>query len=148
MCIRDRRKIDRSKKMSDTELKIHNILWEFMPQMYAMIREVMHREFNRRHYDTQLLSGVILAQGQRLTELKTGEGKTLVATLRYSGRHSALSDVKRISKPGLRVYKGATSLPWVLNGLGLAIISTPKGIMTDKQARKAGLGGEVMAYVW
>jgi len=75
------RKIDRSKKMSDTELKIHNILWEFMPQMYAMIREVMHREFNRRHYDTQLLSGVILAQGQRLTELKTGEGKTQVFQL-------------------------------------------------------------------
>lgn len=74
--------------------------------------------------------------------------KTLVATLRYQGRHSALTDVKRVSRPSLRVYKGADSLPWVLNGLGIAIISTPKGVMTDKQARKQGLGGEVMAYVW
>jgi small subunit ribosomal protein S8 len=68
--------------------------------------------------------------------------------LRYENRKPALTAVKRISKPGLRVYKGKTSLPWVLNGLGIALISTPKGVMTDKQARKEGLGGEVMAYVW
>lgn len=75
------RRIERTKKLSDVEIKIHNLLWEFMPQMYAMVREVMHREFNRRHFDTQLLAGVILAQGQRLTELKTGEGKTQVFQL-------------------------------------------------------------------
>jgi len=60
----------------------------------------------------------------------------------------ALTRVKRISKLGRRVYKNKNSLPFVLNGLGTAIISTPKGIMSDKQARKEGVGGEVMAYVW
>lgn len=75
------RRIDRAKKLAPAELRVQQILWEFMPQMYAMVREVMHREFNRRHYDTQLLAGVILAQGQRLTELKTGEGKTQVFQL-------------------------------------------------------------------
>lgn len=65
-----------------------------------------------------------------------------------SNKNPALTDVKRISKPGLRIYKGSKKLPWVLNGLGIAIVSTPKGLMTDKQARKASLGGEIMAYVW
>jgi small subunit ribosomal protein S8 len=72
----------------------------------------------------------------------------ITITLKYEGRAGAVSDVKRVSKPGLRVYKGAKALPRVLNGLGIAIISTPKGLMTDREARKAGLGGEVMAYVW
>ena len=68
--------------------------------------------------------------------------------LKYNSRIPALSDVKRVSKPGLRVYKGAKALPRVLGGLGVAVISTPKGLMTDKEARKSGLGGEVMAYIW
>src|SRR4051812_10295955 len=63
--------------------------------------------------------------------------------LRYEKRMPAVTEVKRISKPGLRVYKGKTALPYVLNGMGIALISTPKGIMTDKQARKEGVGGEV-----
>lgn len=63
-------------------------------------------------------------------------------------KEPALSGVKRISKLGRRVYAGSRNLPRVQNGLGIAIISTPKGIMTDKQARKEGVGGEVMAYVW
>ncbi len=79
-------------------------------------------------------------------DVKT-ENKILV-TLKYESKKPALEDVKRISKPGLRVYKGSKKLPWVLNGLGVAIISTPKGVMTDKQARKESLGGEVMAYIW
>ncbi len=69
-------------------------------------------------------------------------------TLRYDGKTPRLTDVKRISKPGLRVYKGARELPRVLNGFGIAIISTPKGLMTEKEARSAKLGGEVMAEVW
>lgn len=77
-----------------------------------------------------------------------GNFKQLVATLKYDGRQPALTDVKRVSKPGLRVYKNSKSLPRVLNGLGIAVISTPKGVMTDHQARKLGLGGEVMALVW
>ena len=59
-----------------------------------------------------------------------------------------ITDVKRVSKPSLRVYKGVKDLPRVLNGLGVAIISTPKGLMTDKQARKQKVGGEVLALVW
>lgn len=72
----------------------------------------------------------------------------IAVTLKYEGRKPVLMDVQRISKPGLRIYKGNKELPWVLNGMGIAIISTPKGVMTDKQARKEGVGGEVMAYVW
>lgn len=74
--------------------------------------------------------------------------KMIEANLVYQGRNPILTDVKRISKPGLRVYKSCADLPRVLNGLGFAIVSTPKGIMSDREARKIGLGGEVMAYVW
>lgn len=80
------------------------------------------------------------------------DGHAISVQLFYGGssakKEPALSDVKRISKPGLRVYKSKKTLPWVLNGLGIAIISTPKGIMSDAQARKEGVGGEVLAYVW
>lgn len=69
--------------------------------------------------------------------------------LRYSEeREPAIAGIQRISKPGRRVYKGATDLPRVLGGLGVAIISTSQGLMTDKQARRARVGGEVLAYVW
>lgn len=74
--------------------------------------------------------------------------KDIEVKLKYQDKIPVLKDVKRISKPGLRVYKGKSNLPKVLGGLGIAIISTPKGIMTDKQARKNGLGGEIMAEVW
>ena len=76
------------------------------------------------------------------------EKNQVLVTLKYENKKAVLTDVKRISKPGLRVYKNKQSLPYVLNGLGIAIISTPKGIMTDKSARKEGVGGEVMAFVW
>lgn len=70
-------------------------------------------------------------------------------TLRYTQeRERAISGIRRISKPGRRVYRGATDLPRVLGGMGVAIISTSKGVMTDKQARQAKVGGEVLAYVW
>jgi small subunit ribosomal protein S8 len=69
--------------------------------------------------------------------------------LRYSEeRESAIAGLRRISKPGRRVYKGARELPRVLGGLGVAIISTSRGVMTDRQARREGVGGEVLAYVW
>ena len=76
-------------------------------------------------------------QGMIQITLKYGEKKERVIT-----------GLKRISKPGLRVYAKASEVPKVLNGLGIAIISTSKGIMTDKEARKQGLGGEVLAYIW
>ena len=69
--------------------------------------------------------------------------------LRYSGdREPVISGVRRISKPGRRVYRGARELPRVLGGLGVAIISTSQGVMTDQQARRAKIGGEILAYVW
>ena len=70
-------------------------------------------------------------------------------TLKYlPGKERAIQGLKRVSKPGLRVYAGADELPRILKGLGVAIISTSKGIMTDREARKAHVGGEVLAFVW
>ena len=70
-------------------------------------------------------------------------------TLKYDEKGTRVIDgIKRISKPGLRVYAGKEELPKVLNGLGIAIISTSKGLKTDKEAREAGMGGEVLAYIW
>ena len=69
-------------------------------------------------------------------------------TLKYNGTEKVISGLRRVSKPGLRVYAGADELPRVLRGLGIAIISTSKGVMTDKQARKLHVGGEVLAFVW
>jgi small subunit ribosomal protein S8 len=63
-------------------------------------------------------------------------------------RRPVLTGVKRISKPGRRVYKGKQALPWVLSGLGIAIVSTPKGLMTGQEARRLGVGGEILCYVW
>lgn len=78
----------------------------------------------------------------------THKEREILVTLKYADRKPAITDIKRVSKPSLRVYSAATKLPYVLNGLGLAVISTPKGLMTEKQARKSKLGGEVLAFVW
>lgn len=72
----------------------------------------------------------------------------IIVQLLYIARKPAITDIKRISKPSLRIYKGVAQLPAVLNGLGIAIISTPKGLMTNKKARKLKVGGEVLAFVW
>ena len=70
-------------------------------------------------------------------------------TLKYNaGKEKVISGLRRVSKPGLRVYVGADELPRVLRGLGIAIVSTSKGVMTDKKAREAHVGGEVLAFVW
>ena len=75
--------------------------------------------------------------------------KNILLTLKYGNKkEKVITGLKRISKPGLRVYVKSDEVPKVLNGLGIAIISTSKGIMTDKEARKQNLGGEVLAYVW
>ena len=77
------------------------------------------------------------------------EGRTLTVNLKYADKKErVITGLKRISKPGLRVYAKSEELPRVLNGLGIAIISTSKGIMTDKEARKENIGGEVLAYIW
>ena len=76
-------------------------------------------------------------------------GKTLAITLKYGqNRERSIAGVRRVSKPGLRVYAKSTGLPKVLGGLGIAIISTSQGLLTDRQAHASGVGGEVVAYVW
>jgi small subunit ribosomal protein S8 len=88
--------------------------------------------------------------GWRVEEPAEDEvGKTLVLDLKYGpNRERSIAGIKRISKPGLRVYAKSTNLPRVLGGLGVAIISTSSGLLTDRQAGKKGVGGEVLAYVW
>ena len=77
------------------------------------------------------------------------QGKMIEVTLKYGPNgEKVIQGLKRISKPGLRIYSNADQLPKVLNGLGIAIVSTSKGIVTDKNARKLNVGGEVLAYVW
>ncbi|MBQ1778078.1 MAG: 30S ribosomal protein S8, partial [Acidaminococcaceae bacterium] len=81
--------------------------------------------------------------------IEDNKQNVIKVSLKYgANREKVISGLKRISKPGLRVYSQKDQLPKVLGGLGIAIISTSQGLMTDKAARKAGLGGEVLAYVW
>ncbi|NJK34924.1 MAG: 30S ribosomal protein S8 [Oscillatoriales cyanobacterium SM2_2_1] len=79
-----------------------------------------------------------------------GIGRTLNVTLKYQGRgrQPLITRLKRVSRPGLRVYSNHRELPRVLGGIGIAIVSTSRGIMTDREARKQGVGGEVLCYVW
>lgn len=79
-----------------------------------------------------------------------GNFKDIRVTMKYGAdkNHKIITGLKRISKPGLRIYAGAEDLPRVLGGLGIAIISTNKGVITDKEARKQKIGGEVLAYIW
>jgi small subunit ribosomal protein S8 len=94
----------------------------------------------------------ILQQEGYIASYKTEDlevGKNLIITLKYGpNRERSIAGIKRISKPGLRVYEKSTNLPKVLGGLGVAIISSSSGLLTDRQAAKKGVGGEVLAYVW
>lgn len=97
------------------------------------------------------IARILLDEGyvNGLEVLEEGAHPVIKIALRYSeDRERAISGIRRISKPGRRVYRGAQELPRVLGGLGVAIISTSQGVMTDKQARRAKVGGEVLAYVW
>ena len=97
------------------------------------------------------IANILLEEGyiKALEEIKDNTQGIIRITLKYDEKGARVIDgLKRISKPGLRVYASKDELPQVLNGLGIALISTSKGIKTDKEARKEGLGGEVLAYVW
>ena len=97
------------------------------------------------------IAQILLDEGYISSFEETTEGafKTLNVNLKYGAKgEKVITGIKRISKPGLKVYAGANELPKVLSGLGIAIVSTSKGVMTDKNARKLGIGGEVLAYVW
>lgn len=81
-------------------------------------------------------------------QAKSKKQEELVLTLKYEGKKPALTDVQRVSKPGLRIHAGKTKIPKVLGGLGATIISTSQGLMVDREARKKGLGGELICKVW
>ena len=81
-------------------------------------------------------------------QVKTDEGRPqLEIALKYYAGRPVIERIERVSRPGLRVYKGSNAIPQVMNGLGVAIVTTPKGVMTDRKARAAGVGGEVLCYV-
>ena len=81
--------------------------------------------------------------------IEDGKQGVICITLKYQGnKQKVLRGIRRVSKPGLRIYASCEDMPSVMNGLGIAIVSTSKGIMTDKQARKENVGGEVLAFVW
>ena len=95
------------------------------------------------------IANILLEEGYIAgVEIIEGVQGTIKITLKYNGRNKIISGLKRVSKPGLRVYVGAGDIPQVLGGLGIAILSTSKGIMTGSNAKKANQGGEVLAYVW
>lgn len=96
------------------------------------------------------IADILLEEGYiaGVEKVEDGVNSYLNITLKYSAGRSVINGLKRVSKPGLRVYANCEELPQVLGGLGIAIISTSKGIMTDKKARTANVGGEVMAYIW
>ena len=97
------------------------------------------------------IADILLSEGyiKVYTINEEGVEPMMTITLKYGpNRQRVITGLKRISKPGLRVYTRKDNIPKVLNGLGIAIISTSKGIMTDREARKQGVGGEVLAYVW
>lgn len=96
------------------------------------------------------IAQILLEEGYigRIEYLEDNVQGTIRITLRYIEKKPVISGIKKISRPGLRVYADRDNLPKVLNGLGIAIVSTSNGIMTDRNARKAGIGGEVLAYIW
>ena len=117
------------------------------------------RNANRQHHETVMvpasklkvdIAEILKNEGFIKGYKVEGEGpiKNIVITLKYRGNERVITDVKRISKPGLRVYAKVNEIPKVLNGLGIVILSTSQGLMTDKEARAKQVGGEVLAYIW
>lgn len=97
----------------------------------------------------------ILKEEGYVEDYEIAEGEpvgSIVIQLKYWGprreRRAVISEIKRVSKPGRRVYVGKDEIPWVLSGMGIAILTTPQGLMTGQQARRKGIGGEVLCYVW
>jgi small subunit ribosomal protein S8 len=100
--------------------------------MKKAIAQILHEEGYIRNYQI----------------INNGLQGIIKISLKYNSGEKAVAGLRRVSKPGLRVYAGADELPYVLRGLGVAIVSTSKGVMTDKKARAAHVGGEVLAFVW
>ncbi|NBQ96744.1 MAG: 30S ribosomal protein S8 [Microbacteriaceae bacterium] len=111
-----------------------------------------HEEINLPYSKLKANIAEILKAEGYIAAIKVSDaevGKTLNIELKYGpNRERSISGIKRVSKPGLRVYAKSTEIPRVLGGLGIAILSTSSGLLTDRQATKKGVGGEVIAYVW
>ena len=101
---------------------------------------------------TRNIANVLLAEGliESFEELKNGLKSSLLISLKYQGKERVplITKIIRASKPGLRVYSSAKKMPKILGGFGTAIISTSKGLTTDKKAREEGIGGEILCYIW
>ena len=101
---------------------------------------------------TRNIANVLLAEGfiESFEELKNGLKSSLLLSLKYSGKERVplITKITRASKPGLRVYSSSKKMPRILGGFGTAIVSTSKGLMTDKKAREEGVGGELLCYIW
>ena len=114
--------------------------------------QAYHDEVSMPHSKLKVGVAEILQQEGYISSWKVEDaevGKTLTLELKFGpSRERSIAGVRRISKPGLRVYAKSTNLPRVLGGLGVAIISTSQGLLTDRQANYKGVGGEVLAYVW
>lgn len=119
-------------RIRNANSKGHNTVAMNSSKMKVSIAEVMQKEGFIKEFQVE------------------GEGakRTLEMKLKYSEDKKVINGIKRISKPGLRVYCGKEDIPRVLGGLGIAILSTPKGVMAGKHARKLGVGGEVLCFVW
>ena len=95
------------------------------------------------------IAGILKREGYLADYSVEGDKlKKIKIKLKYNGRKGVIAGLKRVSKPGLRRYVGATEIPRVLNGMGIAIVSTPKGVMTGRDAKKENVGGELVAFVW
>lgn len=97
------------------------------------------------------IADLLVSEGyvKRSEVIQDGAHQQLRIDLKYDAQRKPLiTDLKRVSKPGRRIYKGKDEIPWVLSGVGVAILSTSRGVMTDRQARRQGVGGEVLCYVW
>ena len=101
---------------------------------------------------TRNIAQVLFVEGliDSFEELKNGLNSSLLLSLKYIGkeRKPSIEKIQRISKPGLRVYSGSKKMPRILGGFGTAIVSTSRGLMTDQQARREGIGGELLCYIW
>jgi small subunit ribosomal protein S8 len=126
---------------------------DVIADMLTRIRNAIHAKHETVEIPAsntkKAIANILLKEGY-ISDVKLEEGVqgTIVITLKYDGNKKVISGLKRVSKPGLRVYVGADEIPQVLNGLGIAILSTSKGIMTGKEAKDCHQGGEVLAYVW
>jgi Ribosomal protein S8 len=111
-----------------------------------------------RHKDVEIpqskeklaIAGILLKEGyiKGFTKIENPVQNTLLVELKYVDDKNVITGLERVSKPGLRIYSGVADLPKVLNGMGIAIVSTSKGVMSDREAREQHIGGEVLAYVW